>query len=286
MIRVAFRFDDPSPSSNQALERMIIAALAAHHCSATVAVIPFRRIDGDLVALTEQRAEHLIEATARGTLEIALHGFSHERHGTASSGKPSEFAGRASVEQVDLIERGSLHLKLLFGDVICGFVPPWNSFDMGTLEALEQLTFSYLSAGWDAPPIYGGNVALLPRTCHLSSLKLAIQRARRFWFLSPIVVAVMHHHDFSESGEREAIIDLRAFDDLLGWLERQPDLRVLSLRTIATQIDAGGWRRALRRYRLQQALPWRLRHSLPEQYVLLTGSWWYALRPRWPGPRL
>ena len=189
------------------MERAIIDALASRCCSGTLAVIPFKRVNGELVGLTKERARHLVDAVARGTAEIALHGFSHERRGSAPNGKPSEFAGLALTDQLDLIEHGALRLKEVFGDHISGFVPPWNSFDAGTLDALEKLRFRYLSGGWEVPLAYRGDVAILPRTCSLRTLGGAVRQTRRTRRLSPLIVAVMHHCDFSESGSEEATVE-------------------------------------------------------------------------------
>jgi len=273
MIRVAFRFDDPSPSSNQALECAIIEALASRKCSATLAVIPFKRVDGELVGLTKERATHLVDAAERGVAEIALHGFSHEQRGSAPRGTQSEFAGLASADQVDLIAQGLARLKDIFGDAVSGFVPPWNSFDAATLDALERLSFRYVSGGWESPLPYRGVVAVLPRTCNLSSLETAVKEARRAHSLSPIIIAVMHHYDFSESGDENAIIDLSGFDKLLGLLAEQPDLTILPLRAIAACLTARDCRRGLKRHRIRQALHWRLQGYVP-QYSLLPAPLW------------
>ena len=278
MISVAFRFDDPSPSSNQALERAIIDALASRNCTATLAVIPFKRVNGELVGMTQELAKHLIDAADRGTVEVALHGFSHERRGTTPQGRPSEFAGLESANQLDLLERGLHHLKGIFGDRIYGFVPPWNSFDSGTLDAVTKLGFRYVSGGWEVPRPYHGDMAILPRTCNLVALETAVSEARRARKLSPVIIAVMHHYDFSETGDEEATISLPAFDKLLDWITQQPDLRMIPLRNIAATLTALECRRAVKRHRLRLALHWRLRRYVP-QYILLTAPWWCLLVP-------
>jgi len=276
VIQVALRFDDPSASSDHNLERLIIDVLASHGCSATVAAIPFQRLGGELVALTRERIKHLIDAAKQGVIEIALHGFSHEPRGHAPHGKPSEFAGLPATEQRTLIAQGLHHLTETFGHKICGFVPPWNSFDIGTLDALDTLVFQYVSAGWEAPLSYQSNTAIIPRTCNLSNLEAAVAEARRLRFLSPVVVAVMHHYDFFENGSERAIIDLPTFDNLLGWLARQSDVALVPLFKIAAACTASDCRRGLKRYRWMQSLHWRLRPYIP-RHTLLTGSPWRFL---------
>jgi len=278
LIQVAFRFDDPSPSSDHVLEREILKVLASRSSIATVAVTPFKRMNGELVGMTKKRAIHLIEAVDRGAAEIALHGFSHEERGSLPRGEQSEFAGLTSADQLDLIARGMLRLKEIFGHSISGFVPPWNSFDAGTLDAMERLGFRYLSAGWQAPRTYRGQLTILPRTCTLTTLEAAVREARRVRFLSPVIIAAMHHYDFSEKSGDEAVIDLPAFDKLLRWVTQQRDVTISSLGQMAASLSARECRRALKRRRFSETLHWRLQGYVP-QYSLLTAPWWRFLTP-------
>ena len=214
----------------------------------------------------------------RATAEVALHGFSREQCGSAPSGKPSDFFGLALTDQLDLIERGALRLKEVFGDRISGFVPPWNGFGAVTLDTLEKLHFRYLSGGWEVPLAYHGDVAILPRTYGLRTLEIAAKEARRARRLSPLIIAVMHHYDFAESGSEEATIDLSAFDRLLGWLMEQPDLSVSPLRNVVAELTGPECHRALKRHRLRSALHWRLQKYVP-QHSLSTAPLWRLLVP-------
>lgn len=230
-------------------------------------------MNGELVGLTKEREAHLVDAVDRGTAEIALHGFSHEQRGRTSDGKPSEFAGLASDDQHELISKGLFRLKEVFGDIISGFVPPWNSFDAGTLEAVEKLGFRYLSAGWKVPIRHPNGIAILPRTCNVASLRAAVEEARKVRFLSPLIIAVMHHYDFSEGGGDQAAMSLPALDKLLSWLTRQSDVTIFPLGKIAARLTAGDCRRALKRHRLGQALHWRLQAYVPRQSLLMAPLW-------------
>ncbi len=273
MIPVAFRFDDLSPSSNQALERKIIDVFLSNACRVTAAVVPFSRVNGCLVGLTQERTSYLLDAVNRGTMEIALHGFSHERRGSDIGGKPSEFAGLAPTEQFALISDGLLRLREIFGDRICGFVPPWNTFDVGTLDILERLAFRYMSAAWEGPLEYRGAMVLVPRTCNLASLRAALKEARRFRLLSPTIVTAMHHYDFSESTDNEAIIDLAAFDRLLKWLTKQPDVAILPLGEITNLLTLRKWRQGFKYHRLRQALHWRFQRYIPHHIFMSASPW-------------
>lgn len=79
MIRLAFRFDDPSETSDQEIEAGVIEALRQHEVCATFAVIPFRMINGEKVPLSASRARPLVKAMQDGIIEIAQHGYLHLR---------------------------------------------------------------------------------------------------------------------------------------------------------------------------------------------------------------
>jgi peptidoglycan/xylan/chitin deacetylase (PgdA/CDA1 family) len=129
MIRVAFRFDDPSATINAALEEAIFHALVRTGVPTMVAVIPFRWKGQQRITLDAVRAAHQIQARAAGTIEIALHGNSHV---APPSKFNSEFYGLPAAEQHDKLGEGLRQLREVFGEVVGGFVPPFNSY-AGTL---------------------------------------------------------------------------------------------------------------------------------------------------------
>jgi len=138
LIRLALRFDDPSPTSHRGVEEGVLRTLQRSGARATVAVIPFRDGAQGRLALDREQTAHLLAAQARGHVEIALHGHSHRCRGPAHP-RPSEFVGVDAREQATLIAEGARHLRGLFGhEAISGFVPPWNSYDDATLAAVQS----------------------------------------------------------------------------------------------------------------------------------------------------
>jgi len=265
MIRLCFRFDDPSATSDHALERQIIGAFARRGLAFTAAVIPFRSTDAGTVALGVEHAAHLVEAQAQGTVEIALHGYFHSRRSSTPAGKPSEFYSLPESEQREMIERGAERLWAVFGQRATGFVPPWNAYDTGTLRALEALGYRYVSAGREVPRLSGA-VATVPLTCWLHNLRKAIAEAKRFRALNPVVVAVFHHFDFKESGDQSAYITVDALGELLDWARADPGIAVA---TLGGAVESHG-RLAfgVRCHAWRKHLPWRLRFLLPEHALL------------------
>lgn len=264
MIRVALRFDDPSATSDHALEAAIFQKLERHGVPITVAAIPYRQRDGDYVALSADHAGHLLQAQRAGLVEIALHGYSHEERGGGDHGAPSEFAGVPALEQRRLIEAGRAVLQDAFGCDISGFVPPFNTCDAMTVGALRDLGFAYLSAGFETPR--DPKLAWLPRSCQMVDIQAAVVAARRDAWFGPVVIGVMHHYDFHESGSSQARIDLEGFAERLAWIVAQPDIEVLTLDGLAREC---GRRTHLSQLSgLQRLLPWRLRQRLPAQHLL------------------
>ncbi|CAG0991797.1 hypothetical protein ANAEL_02341 [Anaerolineales bacterium] len=235
MIRIALRLDDPSETSDQEIESGIVSALDACGLCATFAVIPFRESNGERVVLSTKRASPLIDAHRRGLIEVALHGNTHINR--AEGAKKSEFSGMPVPEQLRLIQEGAQHLGKVFDVRIGGFVPPWNGYDLNTLTALQQGGFDYISADWRMPVGYAGNLPILPLTCHVSQIREAVEEARRISFLSPVIIAMIHHYDFEESGSANSKFDMKHFEELLAWASQQPHLSSVRLMDVAKNIN-------------------------------------------------
>lgn len=274
MIRLSLRFDDPSATSDRALEEGIFAAAQTAGIPITVAVIPFRRQESGLIPLTQERAAHLIDAQRAGVIEVAQHGYCH----VSARGEKlphSEFMGVDAACQTERICAGKMLLEAVFDKPIIGFIPPWNTFDTATTHALEKLMFRYLSAGWELDAGCSSGLSYLPRTCQMTALPETIYSLEVFASLDPVVIAVMHHYDFLESGNPKAPTDLNRFRALLKTLARDERVQITSLSAISETPSA---RLA---YRLRQnacaRLPWQIRSRLPKN-ALLTQSW---LRQLW-----
>lgn len=273
MINIAIRFDDPSATSDHALECELVRILAEQESFATFAVIPCANRN----PLQSQQVTHLIEAQRSGTIEIAQHGYNHESR-IAGSDTPSEFAGADPAEQARSIDEGKTILEQVFGVNIGGFVPPFNTFDQATVHTLEQQGFHYLSASGEHALPDITHLSLVPRTCQAYELRGAIHEAARFRAsTAPPIVAVMHHYDFREHGQADAQMTLHEFAALLEWIRLQPGVRLITLGTLAGLYDACTWRTTVQRGRRAQQLHWRLRPFLP-QHCLMTHPLWRYLR--------
>ena len=287
MISVCFRFDDPSATSDHELERRVLDIFARHRVPLCVAAIPFgSNRDGGAVFLSSDNAAHLIDATRTGLIEIAQHGHSHIDRASSAQRTHSEFSGVPAAEQLRLVTEGAIHLTTIFGQRIKGFVPPWNTYDRATAEAVDAAGFEFLSAGMEV--INAGKLAVVPRTCTLRDARDTLERALCFRALAPVVVVVFHPDDFQEfrlppcPDEPPPFTNLGELESLLEWIEAKSTLRPEHLSVIADSVRKGMPLRDPRELRL----PWRIKSLVPPMlarstgWAMMAGVLWGAFRTR------
>ena len=133
MINVVFRYDDYSARSATETELRIIEIFKSYEASLTFSVIPFVAA-GDVhdpsrqetVPLSGLKADILKNAYLDKTIDVALHGYSHQ---TNNSQEMGEFAGLDQVAQERRIADGKKLLETVIGAQVTTFVPPWNRYD-------------------------------------------------------------------------------------------------------------------------------------------------------------
>ena len=191
-VYVLVRNDDLCALSDAAHERRVLELFARHGVPMTVAVIPrlvedpHRAVGGVCHPLEEnpEIVALLREAHARGRVEIALHGDTHQtnrlRPGCAdvepcamdyagsdrlwSPDRPvsphgfSEFHGLSPAEQREKITRGHAHLERVLGFRPATFIFPWNSWDANSISALQQQGFRWVPSENDEFPLAGIDV--------------------------------------------------------------------------------------------------------------------------------
>lgn len=282
MIRLAFRFDDPALTSDHALERRIVDTFRNAGCPLTCAVVPFCCDSAKPRPITAEAVPHLVDAQRSGHVEVALHGFCHREHARMKNRCRTELVGIAKDHQRELLLAGKSHLEEVFSTRIGGFVPPWNSYDRVTLDLLPELGFSYVSASWDLVSEDSLPIPVIPRTCNLVHLKEAVAEARQYAPLDSVVVGILHHFDFSESGDTEARTDLSELSQLLAWTRNQPDLDVTTIAYLAEGLVPERCAASLRLARRSGKMHWRLQRLLPRYVFLHAGRLplWTSLTKR------
>ena len=263
MIHVAFRFDDPSENSDHELEKDIIKLCCKYRVPINFAVIPFKKINGNVTPFSAHKAAHLIDAHRDGSIEISQHGYLHINN-QGDQSVPSEFIGASLSQQEHWIKSGKEVIDGLFGKSVRGFVPPFNSFDEKTLQVIKELDFSFLSAGWDLPGISTLPYPIIPRTNQLFNAPETIKAAKKYTQLNPIIVVVLHPYDFTEISNALALLE-NIFKQLLF----DDDLTVTSLNKIAGHYKPDTSINNIHLYNKFRKLHWRLMAFLPDYFLTL-----------------
>lgn len=254
-LTVVFRYDDCSMRSPIMSELEILRIFQKHGMRITFALTPFVCAgDGHEtkpqpeLTYTQERVFSLTPFLGDSTLEPALHGLRHQN--VLEGGHPwqsdfigvgfSEFFGLDLETQKSSIERGADYLENMFGVRPAVFVPPWNSYDLTTIRALEDLGFACLSAGARGPAPLSSKLAFLPATCDNTALmRKAVTVWREEGGPEALMTIMLHASSFSGTEERRKAA-LAGLDSSLAWLGAQPGVRVLSLGQAARQMSDTG----------------------------------------------
>lgn len=264
-ITLIFRFDDYSSRSATHMEQRIIDLFAEHRLSLTIGVIPYvcagfvkDTRPQEVMALSPAKAEILRQAVRAGTVDVALHGYSHQSRHDLAAGKPTEFAGLDYQSQLLKLREGKTLLEKLLAVPIDTFIPPWSTYDANTLLALEKLNFQCISAtlsGYDSP---SATLKFLPATCELLELRQVLTYAQRIAAYYPTVCAVFHEYDFREAYYEadggKGQMRFQDFEDLIAWVASQKNIRVRTMdQVIKENVDLSVTRFINNKYYLRLA---------------------------------
>jgi len=274
-INIIFRFDDYSALSSTNLELKILDVFRKHEASITFGVIPFVCSENTrnpspqkVIPLTSMKANILKKAFEDSILEVALHGYSHK---TNSADYMSELSGLDYNIQEDKLYKGKKNLENIMGAGVTTFIPPWNHYDLTTLQVLKNLGFTTLSANRDGKITEESTIRLLPCTCNIAQLRNAVKAARNSPDDSPVIVVLFHEYDFKEIDDFDGEITFKEFSDLLKWVKSQEDIRILSIKQSTKLISDLGTKRYMFNQHISSFLnlnivPAFLRNKFGNQY--------------------
>jgi peptidoglycan/xylan/chitin deacetylase (PgdA/CDA1 family) len=220
-VTVIFRYDDYSAKSNTTLEVALIEVFRRHGFPLAIGVVPtiarntnlpLPETENSLRPLTDEKFAILREAMADGTVEVALHGLTHQR---IAADTKSEFQGRSYEDQLERIVRGKEFLEKGLNTKIRVFIPPWNSFDSETIRALEATELDILSSRIEHYEQDAGSLKHLPVLVTLQDLRPFIELMRVTPEVKLPVVVVMHAKDFGATPHW----DLSELESSLRWIK-------------------------------------------------------------------
>ncbi len=253
LVNVIFRYDDYSANSVTDAELKIMEAFRKHGIPITFGVIPFK-VSGDpedpspqdLIPLDSVKGDILRTGYEEGILEISMHGYSHQ---TNSPDYLSEFANLDYHGQIQKLSEGKKYLEDITGARVRTFLPPWNTYDLNTLSALEETGFTILSANKKGLAVKSSNLQYLPISCELPELRDAVKAARNSSDDQPLVVALLHDYDFLDINVN-GVLTYRDFFDLIDWVSAQDDVRIISIGQAGEIINDLSAERAIRTKRI------------------------------------
>ena len=278
---IFFRYDDISGRSSTVLEQKLIDLFRRHRFSFTIGVVPFI-CDRDYldpgkqgnIALSPRKAEILREGVRTGTLDVALHGYSHQSIRTRKEGPYTEFSGLDYKNQEMKIVKGKRMLEEMFSKKITTFVPPFNSYDLNTIQILEHHGFRSLSANRAGVAKENSSLHYLPVTCELNEVRKAVEEAGRVHDGQSVIGVMFHEFDFSDIDKKRGRISYGEFVRLLDWLAAKRDVRVMSIEQVVGAVNDIGSRRYLdnRSYCLMFKLAPNFMWEFKELYLTSTAA--------------
>lgn len=263
-ILLVFRYDDFSEKSATHLEADLVNEFKRHKIACTFGVIPYV-CSGDLhdpsphplLELDPRKAGLLKEPGVDGLFEVAQHGFSHQTRPGRPPKAWTEFSGRPLQEQIELMRKGRVLLTKLFGEQPKTFIPPWNSYDLATLDAARACGFSFFSADTYGP-VRDSSLQFVPATTELRDLKRVCQSAARSPDPLPVIIALFHEYDFREVDPVRGNITLVEISQLLDWVASRPEIKTTTIHEIIGA-DAQRYKALRIQERVMNSLPWWLR---------------------------
>jgi peptidoglycan/xylan/chitin deacetylase (PgdA/CDA1 family) len=239
-VTLVFRYDDYSSKSATSIDKEVIELFKKHHLAFTIGVVPFIAA-GDIqeeiperdIPLTQAKIAILRRALRSGTVDIALHGYSHHNFNQGLLRKPSEFAGVDYESQLLKLRAGRRFLEKHLGVNVDVFIPPFDTYDTNTLWALEKLHFRCIAAKLSGVDLPSTNLDFLPYTCELPQLRAVLKRAEQVKGEQPIVCVVFHEFSFSEikyaTPGQQHKISFAEFAALLQWITHQKAIKVKTI---------------------------------------------------------
>lgn len=217
----------------------------------------------------QEKVEFIKRAVQAARVEVAQHGFAHINHAKVNH-RPAEFRERDFELQLQDIKSGREILCKLCGiPNITTFVPPWNSWDRHTAEAVKAAGFRILSADFYYYYNSVEGLVVIPRTAYVWELESMLNQG---YLPDDSLIVVLYHPtqivELPNPDREDPFLGIERFERLLRRLVALPNTRVVTFQQLVRECDG----LTTTRYRTANAL-WCQR------------SFWDKLLPQhlWPG---
>ncbi len=180
----------------------------------------------------KERDRLLKQALNKKIAEIALHGFDHKS--VRKIGRYSEFDGVPFSDQIRKIKKGKKILEEAFNVPVITFLPPWDSYDYNTVKSVSEAEMKVISVS-KGQPVVNSNVKFLPCLCSLIEFDKGIKDALSING-TKIIVIRFHHFTFFESRADNAYADLKALENVVARVSKDPNLIVMTLGDAAKEL--------------------------------------------------
>lgn len=235
---IIIRYDDYTIERPDTFDLKILDFFRKEGIPISIGVIPFvlspKGVDQS-TPVTErafEKLQNLRHALEDGFADVALHGYLHNPVKLTHFHSPSEFAGVALENQIQMLVQGKAYLEKILGVGVFWFIPPWNTYDRNTIEALKLTGFHGISAGTYGEATNGSEFKFLPATCSWNNLKTAVLAAKKLKKSEePIIVVMLHSYDIDGSSKQIPgdSVRFQEFSKLIAWVKSQPEVKFLSL---------------------------------------------------------
>jgi peptidoglycan/xylan/chitin deacetylase (PgdA/CDA1 family) len=281
-LKIVLRYDDYSRYTSMQLAADLIEMAKHFGGGLMIGVIPFpygeypEKFDSSAVPppfLNKEKTELLKKYLDEGSIEVALHGFSHKNNTPEGQGRHSEFSGLPEEKQTVLLKTAKASLEHAIGHKVRVFVPPFNQYDAITLDVLKNAGFELVSGGMMSFSSTDSTLKFLPGTTYVNNLKAVVETAIQKGHTEAMVVVTMHPYDIVESGEKmeefrkDKQVSLQQIRNDLAKISKMPDIEISSVKRLLDEDEDLAINRWKSNLRLKKNAITRY-HLLPETFNL------------------
>jgi len=237
-VLVGLRYDDfvgppaQGPDERLPMEEALFAACRRVGLVPTVSVVPAakRYLDENLGSWNtpagRRRVLLLRNLATRGAIDLAQRGYRHEFR--PDQREASEMAGLPEARQREMISFGKQVLRSLLGRPVTTFVPPANSYDAATLDALAATGFRVISGMLGEGVAHREDLMYIPVTVEFAHLEDAVRNAVAYSGPT-LVIAMLHPYEIRDYAEDTGEHDVAEIEAMLLRIKALPGVEFTSI---------------------------------------------------------